>query len=107
MIKRCGMLDCKIIPQLKWKWEVIIDVFKLTYMKRWTNIKKFKHFFSSFHKIIQCQYQNLQNTEKMRLETNSTHWYRIEITNKIVTNITQQRVKWVKHHSKTKFSSRM
>ena len=46
------MLDCKMIPKLKWKWEVIIDVFKLTYMKRWTNIKKFKNFFSSFHKII-------------------------------------------------------
>lgn len=92
--------------KLKCKWEVIIDVFKLTYMKRWTNIKKsFK--ISSVHFIIQCQYQNLQNTEKMRLETNSIHWYRFKITNKIFTNIIQQRVTWVKHHSKTKFSSRM
>lgn len=71
-------------------------------MKRWITTKKFLKFSNSFHKIIQCQYQNLQNTERIILETNSSHWYRFKITNKILTNRIQQRVKWKIYYIKTK-----
>lgn len=47
-------------------------------MKRWITTKKFLKFSNLFHKIIQCQYQNLQNTERIILETNSSHWYRFK-----------------------------